>query len=112
VVHPRADRLPNRKLWIAFARGAKGRVSVDAGARRALCDDNRSLLPAGVTRVEGRFEPGDAVEVADEQATPFAKGVTRYSSQALAAAAGKKTKDLPEGSSHEVIHKDDLVVLP
>ncbi|MEX0664799.1 MAG: glutamate 5-kinase [Acidimicrobiia bacterium] len=111
-VHPRADRLPSRKLWIAFARGATGRVLVDAGAKRALCDDNRSLLPAGVTAVEGRFDPGDAVEVSDVHGRPFAKGITRYSSQALASAAGKKTKDLPDGSPTEAIHKDDLVVLP
>ncbi len=112
VVHPRPDRLPSRKLWIAFARGARGRVIVDSGAVRALCDDNRSLLPAGVTAVEGAFEPGDAVEVVDDRGTPVAKGLTRYSAPALSRAAGKKTGDLDEGLPHEVIHKDDLVVLP
>ena len=111
-VRARVDRLPSRKLWIAFARGSTGRVVVDAGARRALCDDDRSLLPAGVTSVEGSFEPGDAIEVVDEHGNAFAKGLTRYSASALSAAAGRKTKDLPKGSPHEVIHKDDLVVLP
>jgi glutamate 5-kinase len=111
-IHPRADRLPSRKLWIAFARGAAGRVVVDAGARRALCDDDRSLLPAGVQDVEGDFRAGDAIEVVDEHGIAFAKGLTRYSAAALGRAAGKHTRELPEGSPHEVIHKDDLVVLP
>ena len=111
-VHARSTRLTSRKLWIAFARGAAGRVVVDAGARRALCEDNRSLLPAGVKGVEGTFEADAAVEVVDEDGRPFAKGVVRFSSTALRAAAGKRTADLPEGVPHEVIHRDDLVVLP
>ena len=56
VVRARAERLPSRKLWIAFARAASGRIVVDDGARRALCRDHRSLLPAGVLDVEGGFE--------------------------------------------------------
>ncbi|MSO78224.1 MAG: glutamate 5-kinase [Acidimicrobiia bacterium] len=111
-VRPRSDRLTSRKLWIAFARGARGRITVDSGAARALCEQDRSLLPAGVVRVEGTFEAGDAIEVVDEHGIPFAKGLTRYSSKALGTAVGKKTKDLDEGSPHEVVHKDDLVVLP
>jgi len=111
-VHARSTRLTSRKLWIAFARGAVGRVVVDAGARRALCDDNRSLLPAGVKDVEGSFEPDAAVEIVDEDGRPFAKGLIRYSAAALRKAAGQRTADLPEGLPHEVIHKDDLVVLP
>src|SRR5581483_5832488 len=55
VVLPRDRRLPARKLWIAFAVAARGLVTVDEGARRALCDRNTSLLPAGVTGVSGRF---------------------------------------------------------
>ncbi|MBM3671261.1 MAG: glutamate 5-kinase [Actinobacteria bacterium] len=111
-VRAREGRLPSRKLWIAFARGANGRVVVDGGARKALCDDDRSLLPAGVAGVEGSFAPGDAIEVVDDQGAVFAKGLSRYDSNSLSAAAGKKTSALPEGSPQEVIHKDDLVVLP
>jgi glutamate 5-kinase len=110
-VRPRSERLPSRKLWIAFARGAAGRVVVDAGARRALCDEGRSLLPAGVRRIEGAFDADDAVEVVGEDGAPFAKGLVRYSSDALSRAAGKRTDQLADGSPHEVIHRDDLVVL-
>ncbi len=111
VVVPRATRLPSRKLWIAFARGAAGRVVVDAGARRALTADHRSLLPAGVRTVEGRFDADDAVEVVTDDGVAFAKGLVRYDSATLRQVAGRRTTDLPDGAPHEVIHRDDLVVL-
>ena len=112
VIRPRQARLPSRKLWIAFARGAAGRVVVDDGARRALMREGRSLLPAGVRDVDGRFDADDAVEVVGEDGRPFAKGLVRVSGDALRAIAGRRTGDLPEGIPHEVIHRDDLVVLP
>jgi len=108
----RSARLPSRKLWIAFAQGAAGRVVVDDGARVALIDRGRSLLPAGVRKVEGDFDADAAVEVVDERGRAFAKGLSRYSSAALRSVAGRRTADLPETSPHEVIHRDDLVVLP
>jgi glutamate 5-kinase len=109
---PRSERLPSRKLWIAFARSSAGRVIVDDGARRALCSDNRSLLPAGVTAVEGDFEPDDAVEIVDGSGAPFAKGLVRYHASRLREVAGRRTGALPEGAPQEVVHRDDLVVLP
>jgi glutamate 5-kinase len=112
VVHPRAERLASRKLWIAFARPAVGHVVVDDGARRALCDDHRSLLAAGVVGVDGTFEVDDAVEIVDVLGAVFAKGISRYSASQLAAVAGRRTSDLPDGWPHEVVHRDDLVVLP
>jgi glutamate 5-kinase len=112
VVVPHAARLPSRKLWIAFAVGAAGRILVDAGARRALVADGRSLLAAGVRAVEGDFEPDDAVEVVGEDGRVFAKGLVQYSAGALRAAAGRRSGDLPDDAPAEVIHRDDLVVLP
>ena len=112
VVRPRAKKLGSRKLWIAFAQGAQGRLVVDDGARRALVESGRSLLPAGVRAVEGSFDADDAVEVIGPDGRPFAKGLVRYSSVALAELAGSRTSDLPDGAPHEVIHRDDLVVLP
>jgi glutamate 5-kinase len=108
----RAERLSSRKLWIAFARVAAGRVVVDDGARRALCSDNRSLLPAGVRAVEGAFEADDAVEIVDGSGIPFAKGLVTYPAGVLRTVMGRQTGDLPEGLPHEVVHRDDLVVLP
>ena len=112
VVQPRGQRLQSRKLWIAFAQGSSGRIVVDAGAREALVSGGRSLLPAGVRAVEGEFEAESAVEVVGDDGRPFAKGLTRYGAAALRAVAGRRTTDLPDGSPHEVVHRDDLVVLP
>jgi glutamate 5-kinase len=112
VVQPRAQRLSSRKLWIAFARGASGRVVVDEGARRALVEGGRSLLPAGVRAVEGSFEPEDAVEVVDGDGRVFAKGLVGVGAATLRSVAGRRTDQLPDGVAHEVIHRDDLVILP
>ena len=112
VVRARTQRLPSRKLWIAFARAASGRIVVDDGARRALCRDHRSLLPAGVLGVEGNFEADDAVEIVDGSGVPFAKGLVRYASTVLERVAGRQTSELGDGLPHEVVHRDDLVVLP
>ena len=101
-----------RKLWIAFAVPAEGVVRVDDGARRALIERNVSLLPAGVVGVEGRFEADDAVELAGPDGVPFAKGLVRVAAASLTGIAGRRTADLPEGTPHEVVHRDDLVVLP
>ena len=112
VVQPRDKRLPARKLWIAFAVAARGIVTVDDGARTALTERNRSLLPAGVVSVSGRFAADDAVELAGPDGKVFAKGLVRAGADVLASVAGKNTADLPEGVPHEVVHRDDLVVLP
>ncbi len=109
---PRSHRLPSRKLWIAFAQGAAGRVVVDAGARAALVDSGRSLLPAGVRAVDGTFEADAAVEIVGDDGRVFAKGLSRYGAAQLRAVAGRRTGDLPDGAPHEVVHRDDLVVLP
>ena len=112
VVLPRARRLPARKLWIAFALGASGTVVVDEGARRALTDRAVSLLPAGVVAVKGSFDGGAAVELADPDGRVFAKGLVRHSAATIEALAGRRTADLPAELSHEVVHRDDLVMLP
>ncbi len=112
VVRPRAKRLGARKLWIAFAVGSAGTVQVDDGARRALVERNVSLLPAGVRHVQGSFAADDAVELAGPDGRVFAKGLVRVGSAALATMAGKRTSELAEGLPHEVVHRDDLVVLP
>lgn len=112
VVQPRAQRLAARKLWIAFARGASGRVVVDDGARVALVERGVSLLPVGVRAVVGDFDADDAVEVVGPDGRPFAKGLTRVDASTLRAIAGKRTAELADGIPHEVVHRDDLVVLP
>ena len=112
VVRPHERRLPARKLWIAFAVGASGTVIVDDGARAALVEGGRSLLPAGVVGVQGRFDADDAVEIATADGRVFAKGLVRHGAATVSAWAGRRTADLPAEMAHEVVHRDDLVVLP
>ena len=109
---PRSQRLPARKLWIAFAVGSSGTIVVDDGARAALVDRGVSLLPAGVVRAEGNFDVDDAVELAGPDGKVFAKGLVRHSSARVNALAGRRTSDLPVDVPHEVVHRDDLVLLP
>ena len=111
VGHPRDTHLNARKLWIAFAVGSAGQIMVDSGARKAL-EGRASLLPTGVVKTIGDFEIGDAVEITDETAKIFAKGIVRQNSEDVTSNAGLNTSELPEGVSHEVIHTDDLVILP
>jgi glutamate 5-kinase len=112
VVRPHDRRLPARKLWIAFAVGASGTVVVDEGARTALIERGTSLLPAGVVRVEGAFDTQDAVEIAGPDGRVFAKGLVRHPARVVAEWSGRRTADLPPDVPHEVVHRDDLVVLP
>jgi glutamate 5-kinase len=111
VFRPRAQRLAARKLWIAFAVGASGTLTVDEGARRALTGGEASLLPAGVVAVAGTFEPDAAVEIAGPDGVVFAKGLVRHPAVLISKLAGRRTSELPDGVPHEVVHRDDLVVL-
>jgi glutamate 5-kinase len=105
-------RLGARKLWIAFAARVAGRVAVDDGARRALVERGTSLLPAGVVDVVGRFAAGDTVDVSTTAGAVFARGMVSLDAAAVRTGAGRRTSDLPAGVAHEVIHRDDLVLLP
>ena len=105
-------KLSARKLWIAFASQVAGRVTVDDGARRALVERQTSLLPAGVVEVAGRFGTGDTVDVTGPDGVAFARGMVFVEAAQLRRVAGHHTSDLPPGMAHEVIHRDDLVLLP
>ena len=107
--HDRA--LSARKLWIAFAADVAGAVHVDAGARTALTNRPSSLLPAGVTSTTGSFAPGDVVDVVDPDGVVFARGRVSVASAELTGVVGRQTGDLPDGMTHEIVHRDDLVVL-
>jgi glutamate 5-kinase len=111
--HASAAKLTSRKAWIAYATSPRGKVVVDAGARTALAERNRSLLAAGVKAVEGSFVPGDTVEIVDEDGTAFARGLVGFSSEELERIAGMGSKEISKivGGAREVVHRDELVVL-
>lgn len=99
---PKPARLRGRKRWIAFFHHPRGALVVDGGAKRALIENGKSLLPPGVTRCEGEFDAGEIVSICGEDGTEFARGMSAFSSDDIGA---KKT------TRGEVVHRDDLVIL-
>jgi len=97
---PQPQKLRGRKRWIAFFHHPKGALFVDDGAKKALRENGKSLLPPGVKRCEGVFSAGDVVRICDLNGTEFARGIIRSASTEIA-------KD----SRTEVVHRDDLVIL-
>jgi glutamate 5-kinase len=110
-----ARRLPARKGWLAAAARGKGVIVVDAGARRALVESGRSLLPSGVRTVHGHFRVGDPVDIAVDPARPFARGLAGYGADEVRKIAGLKTSEIERALGYkyldEIVHRDDLVVL-
>ncbi|PYI54857.1 glutamate 5-kinase [Paenibacillus flagellatus] len=105
--------LSTKKQWIGFHSDPQGKVRVDAGAERALVDGGKSLLPAGVTEVEGDFHPGDVVEVADASGRTLGRGVVNYASWQLKAVAGLSTEEVRrrvDVTRIEVVHRDEWIV--
>ncbi len=107
-----ARTLPARKLWIAFAAEVEGTLEVDAGAERAITNEPRSLLPAGVVAATGTFVVGDTVDIVGPSGRPFARGMVAVDAGVVSSIAGMRTGDLPPEMAHEVVHRDDLVLLP
>ncbi len=114
---PRGDRLAARKRWIAFAVPPQGRLLVDAGARQALTERGKSLLPSGVVDIEGEFEAGEVVALctAGSDGKEFARGLVNFDAQELRKIRRAQTAEvealLGYKSFDEVIHRDNLVVL-
>jgi len=109
------DKLRGPKHWLAFTAKTHGRIVIDEGAVRALCDGGRSLLPAGVIRVEGSFSIGESVSCVNDSQQEVARGLAGYSSAEVAQLAGQSTKEIDRvlgySNGDEIIHRDDLVVL-
>ncbi len=114
---PREDRLTSKKHWIAFSARPTGRLYVDEGARTALTERNRSLLPSGILRVDGTFEAGEVVHIHAEgdHGMELARGVTNYSSREIERIKGLKSAEIEAALGYrvydEVVHRDNLVVL-
>ena len=115
VFHPTGRRTSSRLLWLEHATAPRGRLVLDAGAVTAIVHGRKSLLPAGILRVDGSFVAGDPVELLDENGTTVARGLVNFDAQELPGLLGRSTKDLarelgPE-YEREVVHRDDLVVM-
>ena len=110
---PASEPKTARKRWIAGSLKPTGTLVVDAGALAAL-KSGRSLLPAGITKVEGKFERGDAVIVADAQGNEVARGLVAYSARDAKHIMGHKSREIADLLGYrgrdEMIHRDDLVL--
>jgi len=112
---PTGSRRASRLLWLAHATRPRGRVVLDPGAVRAVVERRLSLLPAGVTAVEGDFAAGDPVDLCDEKGHAVARGLINYAAAELPGLLGRSTRDLARelgpAYEREVVHRDDLVLL-
>ncbi len=110
---PPASPKSARKRWIASALPSDGSVTIDDGALKAL-KDGRSLLPAGVVKINGAFKRGDSVHVVDAAGREIARGLSAYGSQEAARIAGRKSGEIEALLGYrgrdELIHRDDLVL--
>jgi glutamate 5-kinase len=104
-----------RKQWLADHLKPAGRIALDAGAVRALVSGNKSLLPIGATRVEGLFERGEVVSIADAEGREIARGLVNYGAAEAQRIAGHASGDIERILGYvaepELVHRDNLVVL-
>jgi glutamate 5-kinase len=114
--HPTRQRPTARLFWLAHATTPRGRLHLDAGAVQAVVARRKSLLPAGITAVDGAFTAGDPVDLVDAgSGTAVARGLVNYDAVELPGLLGRSTAELAAalgpGYEREVVHRDDLVLL-
>jgi glutamate 5-kinase len=113
--HRTGSRTPTRLLWLAHAADTRGALRLDPGAVKAVVERRLSLLPAGVTGVEGSFNAGDPVDLLDDSGVAVARGLVNYDASELPELLGRSTRELASALGpqyeRELVHRDDLVVL-
>ncbi|MDH5542846.1 MAG: glutamate 5-kinase [Nitrospinota bacterium] len=113
--YPKEEKIANRKHWIGHVLKPKGTLTVDAGAREAIVNKGKSLLPSGVVGVDGKFESGESVIIKADGGKEIARGIVNYHAFEMRQIMGKKSSDIEETLGYktfdEVVHRNDLVVL-
>ena len=111
---PKVSSLDARKKWIISSIGSNGKIYIDHGASKAL-ENGKSLLPAGITKVDGEFLKGDNVLIVDDNEKALARGLTSFSSKEINKIKGLKSDQIENvlgySSKSEIIHRDDMVKL-
>ena len=106
--------IPAWKRWIGYTVEPRGKLKLDAGAKKALTTNGRSLLAIGIINVEGNFGRGDVVSLLGEDGQEFARGLTNYDSPTTTRLKGQRLADLPSDPANlpyeEIIHRDNLLV--
>ena len=117
VIVPAKYKMSSRRRWIGHAARTAGRVVVDDGAVRALCQQGKSLLPSGITAVSGKFEKGDTIAIIDSTGRQIARGLSNYSARQVEAIKGLKTSQIAKKlgerakSYDEVVHRNNMTIL-
>jgi glutamate 5-kinase len=115
LILPKGEALSSRKHWIAFNPKPKGDLIVDEGAKKAVVQRGKSLLPSGVVKIKGSFDRGDLVTCVGPRGKEFARGLVNYSASELDKIKGLRSDRIEIALgykySDEVIHRNDLVVL-
>ncbi len=113
-IRPEHKSMSRRKYWLAYNLEPKGAVIIDKGAANALRNKGKSLLPAGIVRVEGEFKAGDPVNITLEKGEHVGAGLSNYNSAELAKVKGRKSGDIAEilgRAAHlEAVHRDDMAL--
>jgi glutamate 5-kinase len=114
--HAATRRRPTRQLWLAHATEPKGVLLLDEGAVRAVTERRASLLAAGLTGATGSFAAGEPVDLAGPDGVPVARGLVNFDAAEIPALVGKTSavlrRELGAAYEREVVHRDDLVLLP
>lgn len=114
IVPPHRERMSQKDHWIGFVSIPKGRVIIDDGAVTMLTQRGKSLLPAGVTGVEGRFVEGDTVEIVDTRGQVIAAGLSNFTSEDVNRIMGANTKDLvtilDKECDEEIVHRNNMIL--
>lgn len=109
------EKIKKRKHWIAHTLKPSGKITIDSGAEKAILSQGKSLLPAGVIKVEGKFEFGNAVRILGEDGKEIARGLVNYNFRDLGSIMGMRTSEVKkifeDNFYNEVIHRDDLTLL-
>jgi glutamate 5-kinase len=112
---PVSERMKGKKKWIAMGPRIEGAILIDKGGEKAIVKEKKSLLPAGIRDVEGKFEIGANVAILNESRVEIARGLVNFSSEELRAIKGLNTRRIPDVLGvdtyfEEAVHRDNLVI--
>lgn len=110
---PHIGRLQSRERWLISGLSSKGRITIDAGAVHAIREQNRSLLPAGIVEVEGKFQRGDVIDIYDNAGNKVGCGISNYGARDILSIKGAHSSGingiLGYGFGSEIIHRNNMV---
>jgi glutamate 5-kinase len=110
----RVSQLESKKRWMLSRLASRGKLIIDRGAAKALMEQNRSLLPAGVVNVEGRFKRGDLVDIHDLSDNHIGCGISNYNSKDVTIIRGAHSEEISKLIGHEygdeIIHRNNMVL--